>query len=404
VKPKIGVFDFLHIHPPCEWRPINVRREPRVPPGPSECWIPVPSAPPAPPENPFSVRSRRRNFSLFSRVAAAGLLTAGTAVAAAKRALRESGWSGLRPRERTRVLHRWADLIEAEAVTLARLEAVASTRPIGELIDGDIAVTAEQIRFFAEFADKEGGELVPTSDDSLGMILSEPYGVVGAITPWNFPLSMAGWKLGPALAAGNAVVLKPSELTPFSTLYLAELSVRAGLPAGLVNVVLGDGPTTGRAITGHPEVGKISFTGSTGAGAAIMENIAQSGVKPMTPELGGKSPQLVFADADLDLAAGAHRAASSRTPARPASPDRGSLSPKPWRNPWHGRSLRGLHQPAPAPPGLRPHAIHRSSPGASSAGSTASSARRSMPELNAWPGAPGSTARAISTRPPSFPG
>ncbi|APG88819.1 aldehyde dehydrogenase DhaS (plasmid) [Sinorhizobium americanum CCGM7] len=225
------------------------------------------------------------------------------AVASARRALKESGWSGLRPRERTRALSRWADLIEAEAATLARLEAVASTRPVGHLIDGDIAVTAEQIRFFAEFADKEGGDLVPTDDDNLGMIMTEPYGVVGAITPWNFPVSMAGWKLGPALAAGNAVVLKPSEMTPFSTLYLAELAVRAGLPAGLVNVVLGDGPTTGNAMTGHPGIAKVSFTGSTAAGAAIMENIARTGIKPMTLELGGKSPQLVFADADLDRAA-----------------------------------------------------------------------------------------------------
>jgi len=221
------------------------------------------------------------------------------AVQAGKRALSDSGWAGVRPRERTRALHRWADLIEAEAETLARLEAVASTRPIGHLIQGDIAITAEQIRFFAEFADKEGSDLVPTSDESLGMIMSEPYGVVGAITPWNFPLSMAGWKLGPALAAGNAVVLKPSELTPFSTLCMAELSIRAGLPAGLINIVLGDGLTTGTAITGHPEIGKISFTGSTLAGAAIMQNIARTGIKPMTLELGGKSPQIVFADADI---------------------------------------------------------------------------------------------------------
>ncbi len=153
------------------------------------------------------------------------------------------------------------------------------------------------------------------------MIMSEPYGVVGAITPWNFPVSMAGWKLGPALAAGNAVVLKPSEMTPFSTLYLAELAMRAGLPAGLINVVLGDGPTTGTAMTGHPEIAKVSFTGSTRAGSAIMENIARTGVKPMTLELGGKSPQIVFADADLDKAAdGNRRQHHSSTPARPAWP------------------------------------------------------------------------------------
>ncbi|WP_077967443.1 aldehyde dehydrogenase family protein [Ensifer adhaerens] len=227
------------------------------------------------------------------------------AVHAAKSALKTSGWASRRPRERTNAMHRWADLIEAEAETLARLEAVSSTRPIGQLIQGDVAVTAEQIRFFAEFADKEGSDLVPTGEEGLGMVMSEPYGVVGAITPWNFPLSMAGWKLGPALAAGNAIVLKPSEMTPFSTLYVAELAVRAGIPAGLINIVLGDGPTTGQAITAHPEISKVSFTGSTAAGSAIMANIARTGVKPMTLELGGKSPQIVFADADLPLAADA---------------------------------------------------------------------------------------------------
>lgn len=118
------------------------------------------------------------------------------AVQTAKAALKSSNWGGVRPRERTKVLQRWADLIEAEAETLAKIEALSSTRPVGQLIAGDIAVTAEQIRFFAEFADKEGGDLVPTDDASLGMIMTEPYGVVGAITPWNFPVSMAGWKLG----------------------------------------------------------------------------------------------------------------------------------------------------------------------------------------------------------------
>ncbi|WP_027998731.1 aldehyde dehydrogenase family protein [Sinorhizobium arboris] len=225
------------------------------------------------------------------------------AVETAKAALKSSNWGGVRPRERTVVLQRWADLIEKEAGTLAKLEALSSTRPVGHLVAGDIAVSAEQIRFFAEFADKEGSNLVPTDDASLGMVMTEPYGVVGAITPWNFPISMAAWKLGPALAAGNAVVLKPSEMTPFSTVYLAELAIRAGLPAGLINIVLGDGAVTGNTITGHPDIGKVSFTGSTGAGSAIMTNIARTGIKPMTLELGGKSPQLVFADADLEKAA-----------------------------------------------------------------------------------------------------
>ena len=225
------------------------------------------------------------------------------AVATARQALARSNWGGVRPRERTRVLQAWADLIEAEAQTLARIEAVSSTRPVSQLRSGDIPITAEQIRFFAEFADKEGSDLVPTDDKSFGMILTEPYGVVGAIVPWNVPISTTAWKLGPALAAGNAVVLKPSEMTPFSAVYLAQLAVKAGVPAGLINIVLGDGPTTGRAITRHPGIAKVSFTGSTRAGAAIAEDIARSGIKPLTLELGGKSPQVVFADADLDRSA-----------------------------------------------------------------------------------------------------
>jgi aldehyde dehydrogenase (NAD+) len=227
------------------------------------------------------------------------------AIENAKAALKSSNWGGVRPRERTRALQAWADLIETEADTLAKIEALSSTRPVGQLVAGDIAVTAEQIRFFAEFADKEGSDVVPTDDATFGMTISEPYGVVGAITPWNFPISMAGWKLGPALAAGNAVIIKPSEMTPFSTVYMAQLAVKAGIPAGLINIVLGDGPTTGNALTGHEDIAKVSFTGSTRAGSAIMENIARTGVKPMTLELGGKSPQLVFADADLDKAAAA---------------------------------------------------------------------------------------------------
>lgn len=224
------------------------------------------------------------------------------AVGAARTALETSNWGSVSPRERLRALHSWAGLIEAEAETLAQLEAICSTRPLGQVRSGDVMVTAEQIRFFAEFADKEGGTLAPTADGAFGFIEDAPYGVVGAIAPWNYPISMAGWKLGPALAAGNAVVLKPSEKTPWSTLYLAELSVRAGLPAGLVNIVLGDGPVTGAALVAHPDVAKVSFTGSTRAGGAIMENIARTGIKPMTLELGGKSPMLVFEDADLDLA------------------------------------------------------------------------------------------------------
>ncbi len=226
------------------------------------------------------------------------------AVVTAKAALKSSGWGSCRPRDRVVALQRWADLIIADAEHIGRLEAIASARPISQSVSIDVAVTAEQIRFFAEMADKEGGDVIPTDGGHLGMILTEPYGVVGAITPWNVPVSMAGWKMGPALAAGNAIVLKPSELTPFSTLHIAQLAVKAGIPAGIVNVVLGDGFTTGTSLVAHPDIAKVSFTGSTVAGGAIMKTIAASKIKPMTLELGGKSPQIVFSSADLHVSAG----------------------------------------------------------------------------------------------------
>lgn len=226
------------------------------------------------------------------------------AVEAAWRAQKKSDWATRPPRERARVLRRWADLVEADAETLARMEALGSTRPIDDVLAWDIPFTAEGIRFFAEFADKMGGEVAATQADRFGMTVTEPYGVVGAIAPWNLPLVMASWKAVPALAAGNAVVLKPSELTPFTALRLAELAVAAGMPAGLFNVVQGTGQETGSAICRHPKVAKVTFTGSTQTGAAIMRMCAESGVKPVTLELGGKSPQVVFADApDLDQVA-----------------------------------------------------------------------------------------------------
>lgn len=224
------------------------------------------------------------------------------AVGSAHAAAAASGWAVRPPRERARILRRWAELIEENAEELGRIEAVGSTRPISQAVAGDVAATADGIRFFAEWADKLGGEVAATRSDNLGLIVSEPYGVVGAIAPWNVPLSTASWKLGPALAAGNAIVLKPSELTPFSAVRLAQLAIEAGMPAGIFNVVQGTG-VTGDALTRHPGIGKISFTGSTRTGAAIMKAVAESGIKPVTLELGGKSPQLVFADADLEKAA-----------------------------------------------------------------------------------------------------
>jgi aldehyde dehydrogenase (NAD+) len=208
----------------------------------------------------------------------------------------------MEPRGRMKLLRRWADLIDADADWLAPLEAVGSTRTLAEVRAWDLPYTAECIRFFAEFADKHGGEVGATTPDKLGFTMIEPYGVVAAIAPWNLPLVMAAWKIAPALAAGNAVVLKPSELTPFSVVRLAELAVAAGIPGGVFNVVQGGGADIGNALVRAEAVGKVSFTGSTRTGQAIMAACAETGPKPVTLELGGKSPQIVFADADLDKA------------------------------------------------------------------------------------------------------
>jgi aldehyde dehydrogenase (NAD+) len=231
--------------------------------------------------------------------------TVDAAVQDAWSAWRRSDWARRAPRERARVLRRWADLVQADGARLAPLEAVGSTRPLRDAMQWDVPFTAEGLRFFAEYADKLGGDVAATRHDHLGLVVAEPYGVVGAITPWNFPLVMASWKVGAALAAGNAVVLKPSELTPFSSLRLAQLAVEAGVPAGIFNVVQGDGATAGDALTRHPLISKMTFTGSTRTGAAIMATCAMHGPKPATLELGGKSPQLVFDDApDVERLAG----------------------------------------------------------------------------------------------------
>ncbi|MFT4192420.1 MAG: aldehyde dehydrogenase family protein [Comamonas sp.] len=248
---------------------------------------------------------RPSDGQVYADLPLAGADTVDVAVRNAWQVWRDSGWGRRAPRERARVLRRWADLVEADAARLAPLEAVGSTRPMRDCAAWDVPFTAEGLRFFAEYADKLGGEVAATRHDNLGLVVAEPYGVVGAITPWNFPLVMTSWKVGAALAAGNAVVLKPSELTPFSVIRLAELAVEAGLPAGLFNVVQGDGQTAGEALTRHPLIAKMTFTGSTRTGAAIMSACALHGPKPVTLELGGKSPQLVFDDApDLDRLAG----------------------------------------------------------------------------------------------------
>jgi aldehyde dehydrogenase (NAD+) len=227
------------------------------------------------------------------------------AVDAAKSALRTSRWAKIAPRERAKVLMRFAQLIEENTAYLGQLEAMGSSRLISGTITGDAVRTAGVVRYFAEFCDKIEGTVTATEADTLSIVRQEPYGIVGAIVPWNFPMITAAWKFAPALAAGNAIVMKTSELTPHSLLALAELAAQAGVPAGLFNVINGYGHTTGAAIVRHPDIMMISFTGSTKTGAAIMSLAAQSGIKPVTLELGGKSPQMVLADAgDLDVVAG----------------------------------------------------------------------------------------------------
>ena len=210
-------------------------------------------------------------------------------------------WRSLAPRERGRILRRWADLVDAHADELMRMESVVSARPAQEVRMVDVPGVAEWLRYYGEYADKLDGAVTPTAPERLSLVLREPYGVVGAITPWNFPLFLAAWKVAPALAAGNTVVLKPSELTPWSIQRVAALGLEAGLPEGAFNVVHGTGPRTGAALVRHPGVSYLTFTGSTAVGARIMADAAASGIKPLSLELGGKHPQVVFADChDLD--------------------------------------------------------------------------------------------------------
>lgn len=246
---------------------------------------------------------RPSDGQVYADIGIAGEEIVDRAVGAALRAFRTSDWASRPPRGRGAALRRWADLIDADARHLGPIEALGSTRPIGDVLSGDIPHLTEAIRFYAEMADKHGGDVAATGRDSVGFTVLEPHGVVAAILPWNFPLAMAGWKLAPALAAGNAVVVKPSEFTPFSILRLVELAAKAGIPEGILNVVQGTGAVTGGLLVRHPGIAKITFTGSVATGAAIMAASAAHGLKPVTLELGGKSPQIIFDDADIALAA-----------------------------------------------------------------------------------------------------
>jgi aldehyde dehydrogenase (NAD+) len=244
---------------------------------------------------------------LICEIAEADAEDVENAVQAARAAFESGPWRKMHASERGRFLFRLADLIERNADQLAALETLDNGKPFSVAKAVDVAKTVACYRYFAGWADKIQGKTIPIDGDFLCYTRHEPIGVVGQIIPWNYPMLMMAWKLAPALAAGNTVVLKPAEQTPLSALRIGELILEAGFPEGVVNILPGFGPTAGAAIAFHMDVDKVAFTGSTEVGHLIMEAAAKSNLKPVTLELGGKSPNIIFADADLDAAVeGAH--------------------------------------------------------------------------------------------------
>jgi acyl-CoA reductase-like NAD-dependent aldehyde dehydrogenase len=223
------------------------------------------------------------------------------AVEAARQAFEEGRWTGLRPGKRTEILFKVGELIKRNITELAQLESIDSGKPIS-LASGEIWAAGEAFRYYSGWPTKIYGETNPGDDSMFVYSLREPVGVCGGITPWNFPLIMAAWKVAPALAFGNTVILKPAEQTPLTALRLAELCLEAGVPEGVVNVVSGFGEEAGAALARHPGVDKIAFTGSTEVGRKVLEASAGN-LKRVTLELGGKSPNIVFSDANLRRAA-----------------------------------------------------------------------------------------------------
>ncbi|WP_077306717.1 aldehyde dehydrogenase family protein [Terribacillus halophilus] len=223
------------------------------------------------------------------------------AVKAAREAFDEGPWTTMTAAERSRIMYKLADLMEEHADALAQLETLDNGKPIRETTNADIPLAIEHMRYYAGWTTKIVGQTIPVNGPYFNYTRHEALGVVGQIIPWNFPLLMAMWKLGAALAAGCTVVLKPAEQTPLSALYLAELAEEAGFPAGVLNIVPGFGETAGQPLVDHPLVDKIAFTGSTSVGKQIMANASKT-LKRVTLELGGKSPNIVLPDADLTKA------------------------------------------------------------------------------------------------------
>ncbi|MFZ4841327.1 aldehyde dehydrogenase family protein [Mycetocola saprophilus] len=215
----------------------------------------------------------------------------------AERVYASGVWSGLEPRERAAALLRLADLMQRDADVLARLECEDAGKPIRECVENDVPGAIESIRWFAEAVDKLTGQTTPAGPSVIALTEREPFGVVAAILPWNYPLAMAAWKIAPALAVGNALILKPADTTPRSVLHVEKLALEAGIPAGVLRVLPGTGSETGAALARDPRIGALSFTGSTRTGRAILSAAAETNLKRVSLEMGGKSPQVVFADA-----------------------------------------------------------------------------------------------------------
>src|SRR5262245_8736619 len=238
---------------------------------------------------------------ILTRVAEGRAEDIDRAVAASRKAFDDGPWSKMSGAERGRILWKIGDLLEARVAEIAEIETLDSGKTITESSRVDVPMAADCFRYFAGWASKIEGDTVPVRAACFNYTLREPLGVIGQIIPWNFPILMAAWKVAPALAAGNTVVLKPAQQTPLSALRLGRVADEAGLPPGVLNVVTGFGTIAGTALVDHPGVDKIAFTGSTTVGQEIMRRCAATLKRP-TLELGGKSPNIVFADADLDLA------------------------------------------------------------------------------------------------------
>lgn len=238
---------------------------------------------------------------VIASVAAAGEPDVDRAVRSARATFESDKWRKMSARQRGEAVWRLGELILKNKDELARLETLNNGKPVFESMI-DVRLAAATYKYYGGWADKIHGETIPVDGPFLNYTLREPLGVVGAIVPWNFPISLAAWKLAPALACGNTVVLKPAELTPFTAIRMAELAIEAGLPAGAFNCIPGPGSVAGSALVRHPDVDKIAFTGSTEVGKQIMREAAGT-VKRLSLELGGKSPNIIYADADLDAAA-----------------------------------------------------------------------------------------------------